>query len=220
MDWSKAKTILIAALLITNLILGGFYLKKHSETEHAEETAVRNAVAYAQKMNIRFPEILPKSVDRLPVLFVSFRSEADPQIHSYKGYSVEAPGLAETEVIPEEEGEASGRLITVSSAILKFLNGIFAPAAADRDLFSAEDLSMQPAGDLSMQPADEFSLQGAEDPVLQISPEGKPSSVLRMELVYVVYDADTLGSALEDTAVPAWKFVTDSGDYYVKALFQ
>ena len=212
MDWSKAKTILIAALLITNLILGGFYLKKHSETEHAEETAVRNAVAYAQKMNIRFPEILPKSVDRLPVLFVSFCSEADPQIHSYKGYSVEAPGLAETEVIPEEEGEASGRLITVSSAILKFLNGIFAPAAADRDLFSAEDFSMQPA--------DEFSLQGAEDPVLQISPEGKPSSVLRMELVYVVYDADTLGSALEDTAVPAWKFVTDSGDYYVKALFQ
>jgi len=177
MDWSKAKTILIAALLITNVILGSFYFNEKNSAKKAEEKAAENAVAFAEGKGVSFETPLPESEEKLPVVFVRFQSSAQPQVQQYRGLSVEAPTLSDTEVIPEKEGDNSGKLIPVSEAILRFI--------------------------------DSFE-------------NGVPEkmTVTGMELVYIVYGSADLGAALEDTAVPAWKFITSSGNYYVEAFAQ
>lgn len=76
MDWSKAKNILIAALLITNLILGtAIYNNANSSAGREQETIKQNTILLLQGHRIYVEEdIVPGRTERLPVMSVRYRT--------------------------------------------------------------------------------------------------------------------------------------------------
>ncbi len=177
MDWSKAKTILIIALLISNLFMGSLYLSRLSDREDELEAAAQNVVRYAQAQGIKVDAELPAEERRMPVLFVylKYGQTTEAPMHEYKGVPVEAAEGLNAEIIPESEGDTKGRLISASDALLKLLESF------------GNDVP-----------------QGLE--------------ISEVSLIYWLNPLVTDGSTLEDTAVPAWKFVTNMGDYRVEAF--
>ena len=177
MDWSKAKTILIIALLISNIFMGSLYLSRLSDREYGLEAAAQNVVRYARAQGIKLDVELPTEERRMPVLFVylKYGQAAGVPAIEYKGVPVEAAEGLNAEIIPENEGDTKGRLISASDALLKLLDGF------------GDDV-----------------------------PQGLEISEVR--LIYWLNPLITDGSTLEDTAVPAWKFVTNMGDYRVEAF--
>ena len=72
MDWSKAKSLIIAALLVTDLVLGGFLLSSFVKNERTEREAAANVKAYIENLGAQLECGLPDDERRLPVLFMSF----------------------------------------------------------------------------------------------------------------------------------------------------
>ena len=175
MDWSKAKTIIIIALLITNVFMGSMYISEQKEDQKERELAAESAVRYAQERGVTVRAELPSELKKLPVLFVNLNYEGTGEHHNHKGIPVESSGDADAEIIPESEGETSGQLITSSNALIKLLDGF------DGDI-----------------------------------PEGL--DIDRVSLVYWVDMSLNTGYALEDTAVPAWKFESGADCYYIEAF--
>lgn len=81
MDWSKAKNILIVALLATNLILlGAIYVEKAEVKSSDEATLREDTVLLLKEHGIYVEEdIIPEKDQRLPVLFVKYE-EGDQSI--------------------------------------------------------------------------------------------------------------------------------------------
>lgn len=175
MDWSKAKTIIIIALLITNLFMGSVYISDYRDTMAERELAAESAIRYASQRGVAVSAELPADIKKLPVLFVSFDYGGSGEIHTHKGLPVEASGDFTAEIIPESAGDTNGQLISASDALIKLLDG-----------FSGK------------------------------IPEG-----LNIDKVSLVYWVDTSLSAeyaLEDTAIPAWKFESGAESYYIEAF--
>lgn len=124
MDWSKAKTILIIALLITNVIIGGVYLNGKNKEEEALTNAARNAVAYAESHGVSISCQLPAEKKKLPVLFVSLERGASDGKCIYKGISVEADENFTGTIVPESQGDADGELISAADALLKLIDSL------------------------------------------------------------------------------------------------
>ena len=122
MDWSKAKTILIIALLVTNLVMGGTYLGERNKERAAQQSAAQNAVVYAQLhgVDVRCP--LPYDEKKLPVLFVSIDRNGTSGECEYKGIPVEAGEGFAGSIVPEGQGDAKGRLISAANALVKLIN--------------------------------------------------------------------------------------------------
>lgn len=121
MDWSKAKTILIVALLITNIIIGSAYISGINKEKANMEAAARNAAAYAQSRGVNVRCEIPAEKNKLPVLFVSLdRSGIAEECH-YKGIAVETDKSFVGRIIPEGQGDADAELISASNALLKLI---------------------------------------------------------------------------------------------------
>ena len=175
MDWSKAKTIIIIALLVTNLLMGGFYLSGYREDLQQRRLAAESAVRYAEQRGVSVSAELPVDQKKLPVLFVSFNYDGGGEVHTHKGLPVEASGDLDAEILPESEGDTDGLLIAASKALVKLIDGF----------------------------------------------EGSVPQGLDIEKVSLVYWVDTSlssESALEDTAIPAWKFESGGNCYYIEAF--
>lgn len=175
MDWSKAKTIIIIALLMTNLLMGGFYLSGYREDMQERKLAAESAVQYAAQKGVTVSTELPADLKKLPVLFVSLNYDGSGKLHSHRGLPVEASGDFGGEIVPESEGETGGLLIPASKALLKLLDSF--------------------GGNI---------------------PEGL--DIDKVSLVYWVDTSFSGGYALEDTAIPAWKFESGSDCYYIEAF--
>ena len=169
MDWSKAKNILIIALLLTNLALGGFYFAKRSDADRSAERAAEYAAEYAQAEGLRLECELPAEAPKLPVLFVSvYYEEPDAAVHSYKGIPVEADTQLDVELIPNQPGETAGSVISAADALLKLIQEhgeeLRDPAAAIRSvelvyLIDEFDLNERTLEDTAV-PAWKFSAGG------------------------------------------------------------
>lgn len=72
MDWTKAKSILIVALLITNCILGGLYYYQYGGRDVAPETEIEATVSLLAGNGIHVDTVIPDKVKRMPVLFVKY----------------------------------------------------------------------------------------------------------------------------------------------------
>ena len=175
MDWSKAKTIIIIALLITNLLMGGFYLSGYRGEMQERKLAAESAVQYAAQRGVTVSTELPVDLKKLPVLFVSFNYDGGRELHSHRGLPVEASGDLDAEIVPESEGDTNGLLIPASKALIKLLE------STDGNI-----------------------------------PEGL--DIDRVSLVYWVDTSLSGGYALEDTAIPAWKFESGTDCYYIEAF--
>ncbi|MBR4075211.1 MAG: hypothetical protein IKK22_07295 [Firmicutes bacterium] len=82
MDWSKAKNILIAALLITNLMLGtAIYRNINGSGRNEQETIKQNTILLLQDHGIFVDEEqVPEKTERLPVLSVRYRTLSEESI--------------------------------------------------------------------------------------------------------------------------------------------
>lgn len=124
MDWSKAKTILIIALLITSMVLGGVYAGRCIKENRQLKAEVGSTVLYAQKRGAVISCELPWASQKLPVLFVTLNRTENAEIHTYKDIPVEAGDGFPAEIVPKNEGEARGRLKSASSALIELLGKI------------------------------------------------------------------------------------------------
>ena len=82
MDWSKAKNILIVALLITNLILGLAIYSGRDTYGGYDAAEVRNNTVLLLKEHGIFveEEIIPERVERLPIMSVRYRTVSDEKV--------------------------------------------------------------------------------------------------------------------------------------------
>lgn len=76
MDWSKAKNILIVALLITNLVLGLAIYNNRNDSGGIDQAAViQNTVLLLREHGIFVEDsVISERAERLPVLSVKYRS--------------------------------------------------------------------------------------------------------------------------------------------------
>lgn len=76
MDWSKAKSILIIALLITNSILFGFNLYNHNTTKDttSSKSFAKETTNLLLEKGIKINSYIPKSRSKLPTLRVEFET--------------------------------------------------------------------------------------------------------------------------------------------------
>ena len=120
MDWSKAKTILIVALLITNLIVGGFYFSSFASEKNALEAAAQNTQALLAENGVALNCKIPVKPLRLPVAFINFESSGKA-IDSYKGYALVITGEDNAVPVSSTAGESRGLVESASAAVIKTL---------------------------------------------------------------------------------------------------
>ncbi len=119
MDWSKAKNLIIAALLVTNLVIGGQYLSMlHAETSRAEES-LKAATEFLEEQGVKISADISVSSEKLPVLFVSIdRGSEDSDELEYKGRPL-VVRAAQASVKILEPGQQAAWTISASEALLK-----------------------------------------------------------------------------------------------------
>lgn len=122
MDWAKAKTILIIALLIICLLLSGVLVARNTRESRNDKLAAQNAVEYLTNQGASLICDIPFKRPSLPVLFIHFNQASLNRtniLEDYKGIKLVAPG--EPGYLPElsSAGKAKAKVITASSAVLK-----------------------------------------------------------------------------------------------------
>lgn len=82
MDWSKAKNVLIAALLITNVMLAAAIYQNVNGSDGSEQAEIKqNTILLLREHGIFVEEeLVPEKTERLPVLSVRYRTISDESI--------------------------------------------------------------------------------------------------------------------------------------------
>lgn len=81
MDWTKAKSILIIALLITDLMLAGmFYLQHTQRSASFDSTEIENTIEVLQNRNIFVDVEIPERVPKMSVLFVKYEETDEDRL--------------------------------------------------------------------------------------------------------------------------------------------
>lgn len=79
MDWTKAKTILLIALLITNLFLGAIYVFAQIRQNEDEEMLQKETIALLEAKQIYVETVLPLKHNKMPVLNIRY-DRMDPDL--------------------------------------------------------------------------------------------------------------------------------------------
>lgn len=108
MDWTKAKTILIVALLVTNLVLAGAYLFQNMRFEDEAEMQDGTIKLLAAK-NIYLKTEIPEEQPRMPKLTVRFDTINEDDVNELIASQVSLP---ETELSDEN-------LIAITTQFIK-----------------------------------------------------------------------------------------------------
>jgi hypothetical protein len=72
MDWTKAKNIIIAALIITNLVLIGSLYVKFNEKQEMQKRELSDTISVLESRNITINTTLPKTVGNKPLLYIEY----------------------------------------------------------------------------------------------------------------------------------------------------
>lgn len=72
MDWTKAKTILIVALLLTDCVLGGIFYFQYTGRDVSPKAEIEDTVAILADHQIFVNTEIPEKAPRMPVLFVKY----------------------------------------------------------------------------------------------------------------------------------------------------
>lgn len=240
MDWTKAKTILIIALIVTDFFLIGACMRKEDNRELKNETALLH-VLEENEIYVDLPRIPEKHGD-MSTLSVEHRtvSEAEKeQLLASASFQVSGTGetdytdigkrllkelrldqeeIEEKEIRRQEDGSvevvfgctANGKELAGSSIDFVFRNGQL--AAIDSSLFLPREFSEKKLRTISAAAAlINFMAEREEHETVHIA---------EMHLVYWINrDSYESSEAVSDTALPAWKItLTDGRDFYIEAL--
>ncbi len=74
MDWTKAKTILIAALIITNVILGVSVIIQHGENRRIDSDVIDETLSFLESRNIFVYSNIPEKLKKMPVLQIEYNN--------------------------------------------------------------------------------------------------------------------------------------------------
>jgi regulatory protein YycI of two-component signal transduction system YycFG len=89
MDWTKAKTILIVALIVTNLVLVFTYLNQNKSFDSNEEEMQKVTIKLLKERNIFLETDIPKEHRKMPKLTVQYdkmdENAVDEQLKKQKG---------------------------------------------------------------------------------------------------------------------------------------
>lgn len=125
MDWSKAKSMMIAILLVINLIIGGMYAKNIIEENRALAAEAASAISYAESKGVMINCPVPSGTKKVNVISVEFSSGSGSSPESYRGLAIELLGVSGQEYISRIEKTGS-RIDTLPAytAILKSLGSV------------------------------------------------------------------------------------------------
>jgi hypothetical protein len=125
MDWSKAKSMMIAILLVINLAIGGMYVSGIVSENRAIAAETKSAIEYAEGKGVRINCPVPGGSKKVNVISVEFAGGAGESPKSYKGIKIELLGVSGQEHIEKIEKTGS-RINTLPAytAILKSLGSV------------------------------------------------------------------------------------------------
>ncbi len=72
MDWTKAKTILIAALILTNITLAFFVIIEKRGNQEVHSEVIEETINFLNKRNIYVYTKIPQNLKKMPVLEVEY----------------------------------------------------------------------------------------------------------------------------------------------------
>ena len=120
MDWSRAKSIMIAILLVCDLILGGMWLKERVDENREIAAANTAAVSYAENHGVSINCDIPSNSKRVYVLSLTF-SEGEGNVKSeYRNVPIEVLGSGTEEYLSGIKKKGSKiEVLPAYSAVLK-----------------------------------------------------------------------------------------------------
>jgi len=123
MDWTKSKSILIVALLITNLVIAGSYYVSISDNNAEQIAVAQSTQTYLMQKGINLNIQIPTQSLRKSVLFVRFEppvTGGKKETVYYNEMLVETSLDIENQIIPLTYGETKRDISSASYALLKF----------------------------------------------------------------------------------------------------
>ena len=130
MDWSKAKNIIIAALLVANLMIGGNLWKQYSAEQTQLRLAAEETVAFLEAAGMQIDAPLPGQEKKLPVLFLRLHKDGEALTETqYKDYPIVVEGSGISYEIAGT-GQQAAQTITAAEALLK----LYARLSAERSV--------------------------------------------------------------------------------------
>lgn len=119
MDWSKAKNIIIAALLIANLMIGGNLLAQRNMERQQIRQQAADTCAFLEQAGITIDADISQEAERMPVIFLRLqREEEAPKEEQYKEYPIVVQGTGFGYEIAGA-GQQAAQTITAFEALLK-----------------------------------------------------------------------------------------------------
>ena len=121
MDWSKAKTILIIALLIVCLILGGILLQRDLVSRRQDKDALLLCMEYLEDSGVLLQTEIPLERPKLPVLFVKrvLEQQENSEEVIFDGYPLETSVGQSASYSITGHGKSRAKVVSASSAVLK-----------------------------------------------------------------------------------------------------
>jgi hypothetical protein len=241
MDWTKAKNILIVALLVTNLVLLCAYVLRENRRADADDDATLRRIL--TEYNVFLETEMPKQPAPMPVLYVQPETEDSARVA--KALAEQKPILnADRETVLDAANtvlESCGILTENTKPPAQFETDGEKTVIRYRNVF--EDIPIEESyiictieggrvAELSRKWYTPLELHdkkgeiiGPTEALMQLLPE-KPEEetiiVRNMELVYRVDPGRPGGeSPVGDTALPAWKITDSTGSVvYIAAYAQ
>ena len=122
MDWSKAKNILIIALIAVNVFLGVRYFEAREEAERDEVLARRYTAEYVTQLGVSIECGTVTYEKKLPVLFVSIE-EGEGEQKPRDGMRIIVTGAGGLRAVSPEAGGNAGDIISPEAGLLKLSCG-------------------------------------------------------------------------------------------------
>lgn len=97
MDWTKAKTILIIALLLTDCILGGLYFYQYVKMDTAPQSEIQDTLEFLENHNVYVDTEIPGKSRRMPVLFVKYEENDEKEIKKVLSHQNDIEGFEMSE---------------------------------------------------------------------------------------------------------------------------
>jgi regulatory protein YycI of two-component signal transduction system YycFG len=234
MDWTKAKNILIAALLVTNLFLISGMLYGNAKAEAGDSQFLANTVEVLKARNITIDAELPSAQFRMPVLSVEYDNADITVINELLSDQALLPDSQPSSIEAREMAdrfiEACGLMTenVAFSSIDEFDNVFIFNYVDEIDGVAIEDSYMtcivkdgkiESIDRLWLKPVELGKTKKLVIPIAQAlikfmsdNPENEDITIQDVKLVYWL-DSVNFGveSPVSDTAFPAWKIVYNDG---------
>jgi hypothetical protein len=228
MDWTKAKNILIVALLVTNLVLLGAYILRDARSDGDDDATLRRILT---EYNVFLETELPRQPDSMAVLYVQPETDDSDRVERVLAEQMPASGTDDDALLNAADTvlERCGFMTENAAPVTPFETDGEKTLIRYRDIFEGIPIEESyiictmeygRVADISRKWYTPLELHdrkgeiiGPIEALMQLLPEKNEDDIVivrDMELVYRV-DPDRPGeeSLVGDTALPAWK-ITDS----------